>query len=153
LFRYAYKPYKRLKIMDKSIRWMITIVVLFLVTMLTINLTRRSNYKEYIYNNRNKIEHVSYNVRYDSLFNDTTHYYKLVDTLNDFNFFEMNLRVKNTKCYVIAHMRKSTINYILDSDLKYSFTITSYNKQPDSAIIRKLHNLKHNTLISQSKRQ
>jgi len=127
--------------MDKSVKWMITIVVLFLVTMLTINLTRRSNYKKYINDNPDKIEYLYYEVRVDSLYNDTTYFYKLVDTLDDFNFFEINLKINDSRCYVVTHTEKIIWNRILDSDLKYSFQIKNSVKQPDSAIMSNLYHL------------
>ena len=127
--------------MEKSLKWVIAIMLIFFITLLTINLTRKSN----------KIEYLHYKVRVDSILNDTTHYYKLVDTLHNFNFFEINLRINTSCCYVIVHMKKNKMNYMLDYDLKYSFKIKHSSKQQDSAIMSNLYRLKQINFIAQSK--
>lgn len=121
--------------MDKSMKWIIAIVIILLGTLLTINLVRKSNYKKYIYNNTNKIEYVNYEIKQDSLRNDTTYHYELVDTINNYKFYK--LKYIKEKCYITYHMKHNTFNFILDTDLKYTFKVKNRNEN-DSLFFNQL---------------
>ena len=128
--------------MDKSVIKMLLFVVLFFGILLTIKTVRKNNYIKYVCNNVDKIEYVSYNVRYETLFNDTTYVYKLVDTANSYNFFEFKFKERLCECYVIAHIQDRRFNYLLHSNLKHTFKISDLKNPTDSTIINELKGIK-----------
>jgi len=121
--------------MDKYvIRSIVAVVILFIV-LLIINLTSKTYYKNYIYNNIDNIKYEGYRVRIrvDGKYNDTIHEFKMIDSLGV--NIDVDLNKKFNKSIVNVHLKKCTFNYLIDFSLEYSFLI---DKKHDSFIVDKL---------------